>query len=418
MRSTLATVITAFPIFISGAPQRVERGGTAIPLALSKRWSLVNADKSVNFGALESHVASTSAKIFRGFDNFEKNTRTPHPSAMQGALKRASGGLPLGSLANLPAIWFGTISVGTPPRLYVAHSLTVEFDTGSSDLLLPGINCDDSCDGHDLYDPESSSTSVDSNNVFEVLYANGDSAYGRQYTDKVTIAGLTATDQTLGAAWHYSPGLEFKRFDPDGLLGMAFQAISKYNESPFFQTIVTQGQTDEPIFAFSLAAPGPELYIGGTNPDMYIGDFTWTPVIQHGFWEINIDNVMGNGQVVLTNVAGIIDTGSTLIHGSLSDVAKLYKAIGGTHASSTFGNGYYIFPCDAVPSVSFTIGGVSFPIPAGAFKLGTSPIDPSVCIGTIIAGQYKSWIVGSVFLSQFYTAFDLANARVGFATLA
>ncbi|KAF9219165.1 acid protease [Gyrodon lividus] len=409
MRFTLVTVSTALTAFVAAAPKRVTQGGMAIPLALSKRSSLVNADKSVNLEVLKSHVASTGAKIRRGFDNFEKNTNAPHPSAVKGIRKRASGGLSLGFFANHPITWFSTISIGTPPRLY-----TVEFDTGSSDLVLPGINCDDSCEGHDLYDPLSSLTSADTGNPFYVEYGNSDSAYGLQYTDNVTIVGLEAIGQTLGAAWHYSHGLQYAQFFPDGLLGMAFQSISRYDESPVFQTLVTQGKTDEPVFAFGLAGPQHELYLGGTNPDMYIGDFTWTSVIQHGFWEVNMDNIMGNGQVVLTNVAGIVDTGTDLIHGKPSDVANLYQAIGGTYVSNS--NGVYAFPCNAVPSVSFTFRGSSFPIPAQTFNIGANPIDPSTCIGAIVSGRFTSWIIGSVFLRQVYAAFDLANARVGFAT--
>ncbi|KAF9221208.1 Asp-domain-containing protein [Gyrodon lividus] len=408
MRFALAMVITVLPVFIAALPQGVKQGGTAIPLTLYKHSSPVNADKSVNSEALRSHVAFTTAKILRGFDNFEKNTGAPHPSAVKASLKRGSDGEPLGSLPDEPNTWFGTISVGTPLKTYI-----VLFDTGSSDLLLPGDDCDDSCDGHEIYE---SSTSVNLDESFVVRFANDQSAFGYQYTDNVTIVGLTANGQTLGAASHYSHGLQIEQFIPDGLMGMGFQAISEYNQSPVFQTLVTQGQTDEPVFAFSLVDPVAELYIGGTNPDMYIGDFSWAHVIQHGFWEVTMDNVLANGQTVLTNIATIIDTGSDLIHGTPSDVAAFYEAIGGTYEPND--HTFYTFPCDAVPSVSLTFGGVSFFIPPETFNMGTSADDPSLCLGAIVAGRFTSWVVGGVFLRHVYTAFDLVNLRVGFATLA
>ncbi|KAF9220291.1 acid protease [Gyrodon lividus] len=227
-----------------------------------------------------------------------------------------------------------------------------------------------------------------------------------------------ANGQALGAASHYSRGLEIEQFVGDGVMGMAFQAISEYNQSPVFQTLVTQGQTDEPVFAFNLAYPDAELYIGGTNRDMYIGDFSWAHVIEYGFWEVTMDNVLGNGQVVLTNIAAVIDTGSSLIHGDPSNVATLYEAIGGAYNNEPNDRGIYTFPCDAVPSVSLTFGGTSFPIPPAAFNVGTTADDPSRCIGAIIAGRFASWVVGSVFLRHVYTAFDPTNVRVGFATLA
>ncbi|KAF9219417.1 acid protease [Gyrodon lividus] len=409
MRFTLATVIAALPLFIAVAPQRVKQGGTAIPL--SRRLSLVNADKSVNFEVLNFHIASTTAKILRGFDSFGKNTGAPHPSAVKGARKRASGGLALDPFDVGPHIWFGTVSVGTPPAFY-----TVLFDTGSSDFVLPGVDCDDSCNGHAIYDPASSLTSNDMVEFFFMEYGRDDGAFGRQYTDNVTIVGLTATDQTLGVASHYSEGFEIEQFSADGVIGMAFQSISEYDQSPVFQTLVVQGQTDEPVFGFSFAASGPELYLGGTNPAMYAGDFTYTHVTQVGFWQVNIDNVVGNEQIALTNVAAVIDTGSDLIHGNPSDVATLYEAIGGTVVLAD--ERFYTFPCDAVPTVSLTFGGTSFSIPTETFNIGLIDSPSSDCIGAIIAGDTPIWIIGTIFLSNVYTSFDLANVRVGFAMLA
>ncbi|KAF9220239.1 acid protease [Gyrodon lividus] len=408
MRFTVATVIALllFFVIVAAAPQPAEQGGKTIPLF--KRSSLVNTDKGVNIEALKAGIASTSAKILRGFGNFEKNTGASHPSAVEVARKRASGGQLLESTAN-PTVWFGIIDVGTPPQPYL-----VEFDTGSSDLVLPGIYCDESCNGHGIYDPESSETCTNMEMSFLIRYTNGDDASGTVYTDTVSIGGLTAIDQTLGVASHYSHGLRIARFLPDGLMGMAFQSVSVFNESPVFQTLVAQGRTDEPVFAFSLAATRAELYIGGTNPNMYTGNFAWAQVIQHGFWQVNMDNLVGNGQIVLTNVPCIIDTGTDLIHGVAEDVEALYGVIGGRLGDDDF----YAFPCDDVPSIVFTFGDTPFSVSAEAFNIGPDPIDPSYCIGAIVTGVSPLWIVGSVFLSNVYTAFDVANVRVGFATLA
>ncbi|KAF9220541.1 acid protease [Gyrodon lividus] len=411
MRLTLLTVITVLPLF-AAAHQRVKQGGTAIRLVPYKHSSLVNDNKSVNLEALKSHVASTTAKILRGFDNFEKNTGAPHPSAVKGAQKRRFGAEPLYPFHNNPDNWAGTISVGTPPKTYI-----VLFDTGSSDLFLPGADCDDSCDGHEHYE---SSTSVYLGEPFVLQFGNGESVFGHQYADNVTIVGLTANGQALGAASHYSRGFRIDEFAPDGLMGMGFQSISEYNQSPVFQTLVTQGQTDQPVFAFRFAAHEGELYIGGTNPDMYIGAFSWAHVIQPGFWEVTMDSILGNGQIVLTNIAVMIDTGTDLIHGDYSDVEMLYEAIGGT-AEFDDDRGFFNFPCDAVPSVSLTFGGISFPIPPDTFSIGFTPNDPLSCTGAIISRRgnpMRTWIIGRVFLRHVYTAFDFGNSRVGFATLA
>ncbi|KAF9225055.1 acid protease [Gyrodon lividus] len=409
MRFTLTTAIVALHFLIAAAPQPAKQGGTAIPL--SKRSSLVNADKSVNSEALKSHVASTRAKILRGFDNFEKNTGASHPSVGKATRKHAATG---NKLIMDNGIWSGAIEVGTPPDTYF-----VMFDTGSSDLFLPGPDCGSSCAGHYIYDPSFSETSVDLEKTFCMEFENGAAVAGEQYNDIVMISDLTAFDQTLGVASQYSPGLGSTRFPPDGLMGMAFQSISTYDASPVFQTLLTTGQTDEPVFSFSFAAPGPELYIGGINPTMYTGDISYTPVTQQGFWRVNIDSIEGNGETLFIDLSCVIDTGTVFIHGPDEDVAILYKTIGGTDAFDTLGKGFWTFPCDDVPSISFTIAGSSFFIPADELSMGPTYDGSDDCVGTIVGNTVNGdWLIGTAFLSDVYTIFDVGKLRVGFAILA
>ncbi len=68
------------------------------------------------------------------------------------------------------------------------------FDTGSSDVFLPGSDCGGSCRGHVLYDTSESSTAHDLKKTFEARYGNGtDFVNGTLYTDDITIAGYTVS---------------------------------------------------------------------------------------------------------------------------------------------------------------------------------------------------------------------------------
>ncbi|KAF8122507.1 Asp-domain-containing protein [Boletus edulis] len=375
MRFTLATSIVALAVLAAAAPQPAgQRIGMAIPI--TKRSSLVKADKSVNFDALKSHVAAVKAKIRRGFTNYEKNTGRKHPSDV-GGIERRGAGDPLTDYRS--ELWYGSISVGTP-----AKSFTVDFDTGSSDLFLPGSACNSSCSGHTKWDPSSSSTSQDLGISFSLKYGNGSvTVSGEQYTDIVSIAGFSAPTQTLGAANTYSSGFESSQFPADGLMGMAFQTLSDYNASPVFQTIVSEGCLSDPVFSFKLSSSGAELYIGGSNSTLYTGSFTYTPVTWQSYWQVNMDNVKGNNKKILTNVAAIIDTGTTFIIGTPLDVSTLYNALGGTAAPSA-GQGFYTFPCSSFPSISLTFGGKSFPIAASALNLGPVSSGSSDCLSGLV----------------------------------
>ena len=107
----------------------------------------------------------------------------------------------------------------------------------------------------------------------------------------------------LGVAAAYSSSFAVDSFPPDGLMGMAFQSISSYNGMPVFENIVSQGQADEPVFSFKLASSGSEVYLGGANPALYTGDFTYTPVTQQvscvlgvfsAITDINLPGLLGS----------------------------------------------------------------------------------------------------------------------------
>ncbi|KAF9010784.1 aspartic peptidase domain-containing protein [Cyathus striatus] len=325
--------------------------------------------------------------------------------------RRDTGTVPLDAQNSL---WEGIISVGTPPSQYL-----VDFDTGSSDLVLPSPDCNTNCDNHRRYDPTKSSTSADLNEEFHLAYGDGSSVEGDVYTDTVSVGGIQVTKQAVGVATEYSNGFSSNSFSPDGLMGMAFQQISEFRSTSFFQTAIEQGKTSSGEFAFKLSDSGSELYLGGTNSRLYTGSFTYVPVTSVGFWEVDIDALGVNGKNVIDGLSAIIDTGTTLIVGDHVNVANFYSRVPGSKKKGGAG-GYYTFPCDKAPSVSLRFSGTEFPISADNFNLGKETKGSSLCVGGIVEGDIPeaSWVIGDVFLQGVYTVFDMSNTRVGFATLA
>ena len=279
-------------------------------------------------------------------------------------------------------------------------SYPVDFDTGSSDLFLPGPACDNTCAGHAIYNPKSSSTSKDLGKTFSISYGDGSSVSGEQYQDTVSIAGLQAQGQTLGVASEYSLGFEKNAYPPDGLMGMAFQSISEYDASPVFQTLVSQGYKS-PSFSFKLSSTtGSELYLGGANPSLYKGSFTYVPVAKadQGYWKVDMDGVKVGSQTPVGMTKAIIDTGTTLIIGDMDGVQQVYNAIPGSAADSSLGAGFYTVPCNAIPTIQFQFGGQLFSISPETFNLG--PVSPgsSQCTGALIGKDLASSQYSTMFL--------------------
>jgi cathepsin D len=241
----------------------------------------------------------------RGFDNYECNTGQSHPLAypkVASSQKRQVGREPL--THDSGNLWFGAISVGTPAVEY-----TVDFDTGSSDLFLPSTNCDNNCAGHRTYDPSASSTSQDTGNTFSLAFGDGSTVSGEVFTDTVTVSGLTAVDQSIGAATEYSSGFASSNFPADGLMGMAFPSISAYPASPFFSTLISQNQVSDPVFAMKLTTTeSAELTLGGIADDLYTGEITYVPVTQEGFWQVEFDALNAGSTMTVGRTPCIIDS--------------------------------------------------------------------------------------------------------------
>jgi len=413
MHFSLATILAVVPLLVSAVPTAQK---PRITIPLNKRTNVYRSDGSVNIENLKLQAAHSTAKIIRGFKTYELNSGQRHPLSLGITdFKRAVAEDPLTDEQS--QLWIGSISVGTPPVQY-----TVDFDTGSSDLFLPGPNCDSTCSGHTVYNPASSSTSQDLGVPFSLQYGDGSTVSGEEFTDTVSIAGLTATNQTLGAASQYSSGFESANFPADGLMGMGFQSISVYNAPPVFQSLVAAGQTDSPVFAMKLAATGSELTLGGLNAALYTGDVTFVPVTQQGYWQTTFDSLNVAGQSVVGSTPCIVDSGTTLVIGDTTNVAAFYQQIPGAQdASATLGAGFYTFPCDStLPAVSFTIGGQDFPM-TQSLNFGPVSQGSNDCVGSIIGDSSIGntfWILGDAFITNYYTVFDVGNSQVGFATLA
>jgi len=338
-------------------------------------------------------------------------------------MSRAAGELPEEDLDNyLDAQYYGPIELGTPGQTF-----NVIFDTGSSNLWVPSATCpiwELACRTHNRYDSTKSSTYKPNGTEFEIHYGSG-SMSGFLSTDTCCIAGVCAEDQTFAESTH-EPGLAFVAGRFDGILGMGFPQIAVLGVIPPFNTMVNQGLVEEPVFSFWLnrdpdAELGGELILGGSDPNFYEGEVTYVPVEREGYWQINMDGMMMEGETVGCDggCTAIVDTGSSLLVGPTAQTDKINRAIGGVELIP--GTGQYQIDCNAIdsmPDIDFMLGGQPFTLTGRDYVLSITQLGQTQCISGFMGMDLPMgdwWILGDVFIGKFYSEFDMGNSRVGFA---
>ncbi|KAM0755531.1 acid protease [Meredithblackwellia eburnea MCA 4105] len=348
-----------------------------------------------------------------------------------GLVKRQSstGGASAVVMSNYfaDAEYTGLVSVGTP-----AQDFQVILDTGSADLWISTAPC--SCDSSvPLYEPTSSSTSKSSSTPFAIVYGSGN-ASGTLEQDTVTIGGFTVQNQIFAAV---TDSFNVVSDGVSGILGLGWQPLATSKATPLVQAIANGGQLPEQSFSFAMtrfanissaynkAEPGGIMTLGGTNSSLFTGDINFNSLTSSGsFWLIQLDDITVGGSSTSTSSSSVaIDTGTSLIGGPPADVRAIYSQIDGSQPVTIQGvDGYWAYPCKALPSVAMKFGGISYAIDPADFNAGTASSNTNVCLGAFFeietSRNNPDWIVGAAFLKNVYTNFRFSpNPAVGFASL-
>ncbi|XP_075706766.1 gastricsin-like [Rhinoderma darwinii] len=313
---------------------------------------------------------------------------------------------------NMDACYYGQISVGTPPQNFM-----VLFDTGSSNLWVASTYCQSSaCQNHPLFNPSQSSTYTSNNQQFSMQYGSG-SLTGVFGYDTVTVQGLTITNQELGLSVN-EPGTNFVYAAFEGIFGMAYPALSAGGATTAMQGMLQQNLLTYPIFSVYMSSQSGMVVFGGVDNNLYSGQINWAPVTQELYWQIAIDEFSINEQATgwcSQGCQAMVDTGTSLL-----TIPQQYLGTFLQYVGAQSQNGEYLVNCNNVqnlPTISFTINGVQYPIPPSAYILqnnGYCTVGVEVTYLPSQNGQ-PFWILGDVFLRQYYSVYDMGNNRMGFA---
>ncbi|XP_025901404.1 pepsin A-like [Nothoprocta perdicaria] len=310
--------------------------------------------------------------------------------------------------------FFGSISIGSPPQEFL-----VLFDTGSSYLWVPSVTCaSKACLTHNRFNPRKSSTYRALHQPVSISYGTG-SMSGFLANETVHVGSIQVSNQTIGLS-ESEPGAFFYYAPFDGILGLAFPTIAAPTAAPVFDNMMKHHVVSLALFSFCLSFEKNKSFVtfGGIDYSCFSGKLHWIPLSSETYWQISIDRIIMKGRVVACprGCQAVIDTGTSLLTGPLGSIIAIHDHIGVSEDSS----GQFVVNCRArnhLPDIVFVINGIKFPLPAKAY---IQQVRQGHCRsgleGSFFPAQSEElWILGEIFLCQYYSVFDRANNQVGLA---
>jgi hypothetical protein len=327
-------------------------------------------------------------------------------------LVAASTDVPIKDYQN--AQYYGPIQIG-------GETFKVIFDTGSSNLWVPGKACKfTTCWFHPRYDETKSKTFEKDGRAFHVQYGSGP-VEGTFAKDDVTIGDITVKGAVFAEVSTVSFGplnIAFAMGKFDGILGLGFKSISQYNIPTAFEMMIDQKLIEEPVFGFYLqgdATKDGELSFGGADTSKFTGEMQYVPLINETYWQVSLDSLSFGGESLSTGVKAIVDSGTSLLAGPKDKVAQIAQKAG---ATSLAGKEYTIdcSKIDSLPALDVTLGGQKFTLEGKDYVLQISGQCLFAFMGIDLPPQLgEMWIMGDVFMRKYYTVFDYGQKRVGMA---
>ncbi|XP_033370812.1 pepsin A-like isoform X1 [Parus major] len=357
--------------------------------------------------------------------------------------------------------YFGTISIGTPPQEF-----TVVFDTGSSNLWVPSVFCSSpACRNHNRFNPAESSTFLSTNDTLFIAYGTG-SMTGVLGYDTVNVAGINVRHQIFGLA-ETEPG-DFFYYTPfDGILGLAFPSIASSGATPVFDNMMMENLVDRHLFSVYLSRDsqgGSFVLFGAIDPYYTTKGISWIPLSAETYWQISMERYsqyslpsswcFGESRLTLhPSSQCLLQRGcSGLFQGMPGhrgygnhSVGCSYPGLPDPHEApwcqlqwrgeaSGCSLGYLIpagmatnlphppqISCEAVsnlPNLIFHIHGKEFPVPPRAYVLRSNGYCSLGFQGMDVPTEEgELWILGDVFIREYYIIFDRANNKVGLSQL-
>lgn len=328
--------------------------------------------------------------------------------------------------------YYGNVSIGTPMQQF-----QLTFDSGSSSLLVQGMNCTSKpCLGsHRRYFANESSTSEQiawADNPLEKMASASDDrdttvetfamgeAVGVYARDRMCVTSTSCAYVDLVEAQEETDN-PFNNVRWDGIFGLALSGESQPIEFNAVRQLFMQKAISQPMFALYL---GPslqdesEITFGGWKKSRVAEAPLWVSLSSSTYWQFSLEDiVVGNVSTKLCSngCEAVVDTGSSLLMGP-AKVGDAIKALLHAHASDCSEASFA-----KLPTIGFRVNGSLLELHPQEYMDSSSDTCLFAWTSTLdqpeFQGTLPTVVLGMPFLRQYYTVFNFqpSGPSLGFA---
>lgn len=315
--------------------------------------------------------------------------------------------------------YFGRIMVGNPPQEF-----SVVYDTGSANLIVPGESCSsNACRSHARFNDNLSPSAVHINcdgstvgtfyepDEITITFGTG-YITGHCVKDKICVGNACSVgDFIMSTDESDTP---FSAFSFDGVLGLARESMAQAQSFSLMSRLTEQQTLRQPIFGVFLSDSDietSEITFGDVKRDHMASELFWVPVTgTSGYWEVRIEDITFNKKPMglCTDCRVAVDTGTSQLAGPSPLMNKLTRMLKVQSDCSNFGQ---------LPNLGFIIGGKILSLTPKDYVGGSGSERCELGFMNLDVPPPKGplFVFGIPFLQKFYTVYDFANSRVGFA---
>jgi len=347
---------------------------------------------------------------------------------------------------------FGKIYVGAPHP----QEFSVIFDTGSGHFFVPSSKCPaNTCKKHRGFVRENSNTAVDidhdgnpavlghDRDKVEIEFGTGE-VEGEFVWDVVCLQNHTGEqnssenrDCTMVRVITATTMSEepFQAFAFDGVVGLGLSDLAVHPDFSFFGQIAKTNRLSYARFGVFLSsddAVPSEIAFGGHDARRVASEPRFVPVIapEMGYWQVKLNKVTVGGESFALcdgDCIAIVDTGTSLLGVPKQELTNFHWLLARRVLDQPAELDCRNFPGPEVvfhfEGFNISIGAEDYSRPA-ALKIQDQSKNETqiICRSSLLPidmpgedGVGKTWILGEPVLKKYYTTYDWAERRVGFA---